>query len=82
MATESAVTPAHAHPFTAGEDFCLIHNGSLSNPNSLRRRLEPFDIAFDTDNDTEVACRYLAWRMHEGDDLEGGVRTIQLDSGS
>ncbi|HEY9908365.1 MAG TPA: hypothetical protein V6D18_12260, partial [Thermosynechococcaceae cyanobacterium] len=23
MATESAVTPAHAHPFTAGEDFCL-----------------------------------------------------------
>ncbi|MBI3863086.1 MAG: amidophosphoribosyltransferase, partial [Planctomycetia bacterium] len=30
MATESAVSPAHAHPFTAGEDFCLVHNGSLS----------------------------------------------------
>ncbi len=40
MATESAVSPAHAHPFTAGEDFCLVHNGSLSNPYSLRRRLE------------------------------------------
>ena len=40
MATESAVTPAHAHPFTAGQDFCLVHNGSLSNPNSIRRKLE------------------------------------------
>jgi amidophosphoribosyltransferase len=74
MATESAVTPAHAHPFTAGEDFCLIHNGSLSNPNSVRRRLEPLGIRFDTDNDTEAACRYLAWRMQEGDDLEAAIR--------
>ena len=27
MATESAISPAHAHPYTAGEDFCLVHNG-------------------------------------------------------
>jgi glutamate synthase domain-containing protein 1 len=70
MATESAVTPAHAHPFTAGEDFCLVHNGSLSNPYSIRRQLEPCGIQFDTDNDTEAACRFLEWRMREGDDLE------------
>jgi glutamate synthase domain-containing protein 1 len=70
MATESAVTPAHAHPFTAGEDFCLVHNGSLSNPNALRRKLEPRGIQFETDNDTEAACRFLEWRMREGDDLE------------
>jgi amidophosphoribosyltransferase len=70
MATESAVTPAHAHPFTAGEDFCLVHNGSLSNPYSIRRKLEPLGIHFDTDNDTEAACRYLEWRMREGDNLE------------
>jgi len=70
MATESAVTPAHAHPFTAGEDFCLVHNGSLSNPNELRRKLEPHGICFETDNDTEAACRFLEWRMREGDDLE------------
>lgn len=74
MATESAVTPAHAHPFTAGEDFCLIHNGSLSNPNSVRRHLESHGVTFDTDNDTEAACRYLAWRMQEGDDLEAAIR--------
>ena len=45
MATESAVTPERAHPFTAGEDFCLVHNGSLSNPYSVRRKLEPLGIA-------------------------------------
>jgi amidophosphoribosyltransferase len=73
MATESAVTPAHAHPFTAGEDFCLVHNGSLSNPNSVRRKLEPLGISFDTDNDTEAACRFFEWRMREGDDLEAAV---------
>jgi glutamate synthase domain-containing protein 1 len=70
MATESAVTPAHAHPFTAGEDWCLVHNGSLSNPNSIRRMLEHEGIAFETDNDTEAACRFLEWRMREGDDLK------------
>jgi amidophosphoribosyltransferase len=70
MATESAVTPDRAHPFTAGEDFCLVHNGSLSNPYGLRRKLEPHGIHFDTDNDTEAACRFLEWRLREGDDLE------------
>ncbi|MDP2246987.1 MAG: glutamine amidotransferase family protein, partial [Nitrosomonadales bacterium] len=70
MATESAITPAHAHPFTAGEDWCLVHNGSLSNANSIRRKLQYEGIEFETDNDTEAACRFLQWRMREGDDLE------------
>lgn len=69
MATESAVTPAHSHPYTAGEDFCLVHNGSLSNPYEIRRMLEPRGIAFETDCDTEAACRFLEWRTREGDDL-------------
>jgi len=74
MATESAVTPDRAHPFTAGEDFCLVHNGSLSNPNGVRRMLEPRGIHFDTDNDTEAACRFLEWRLREGDDLPGALQ--------
>ena len=69
MATESAVTPDRAHPFTAGEDFCLVHNGSLSNAHGVRRKLEPQGIHFDTDNDTEAACRFLEWRLREGDAL-------------
>ena len=39
MATESAVTTMGAHPFSTGPDQCLVHNGSLSNHNSLRRKL-------------------------------------------
>lgn len=73
MATESAITPAHAHPFTAGEDFCLVHNGSLSNPYSIRRRLERRGIRFETDNDTEAACRFIEWRLGEGDTLEAAL---------
>jgi methylamine---glutamate N-methyltransferase subunit A len=73
MATESAVTPAHAHPFTAGHDFCLVHNGSLSNPYLVRRMLEPMGITFETDNDTEAACRFLEWRLREGDDLTAAI---------
>lgn len=74
MATESAVTPDRAHPFTAGEDFCLVHNGSLSNPNGVRRMLEPRGIRFETDNDTEAACRFLEWRLREGDALHAALQ--------
>jgi glutamate synthase domain-containing protein 1 len=74
MATESAVTPAHAHPFTAGRDFCLVHNGSLSNTHLVRKHLEPLGIEFETDNDTEAACRFFEWRLREGDDLEQAVQ--------
>ena len=74
MATESAVTPAHAHPFTAGEDFCLVHNGSLSNPGSVRRGLQRAGVRFDTDNDTEAACRFIAHRMDQGESLQQALR--------
>ena len=75
MATESAVTPEHAHPFTAGEDFCLVHNGSLSNPYMLRRKLEAQGLHFETDNDTEAACRFIEWRMQQGETLDEALHT-------
>jgi methylamine---glutamate N-methyltransferase subunit A len=70
MATESAVTPDGAHPFTTGADQCLVHNGSLSNHNALRRELIREGLTFQTDNDTEVAAGYMSWRMRQGDSLE------------
>ncbi|HJT30914.1 MAG TPA: hypothetical protein VJ783_02525 [Pirellulales bacterium] len=80
MATESAVSPVHAHPFTAGEDFCLVHNGSLSNPYMLRRKLERQGLTFETDNDTEAACRFIEWRLRQGDSihqaLEASLREL------
>jgi glutamate synthase domain-containing protein 1 len=70
MATESAVTTKGAHPFSTGTDQCLVHNGSLSNHNGVRRKLQREGLSFETDNDTEVAAGYLTWRMREGDSLK------------
>ncbi len=70
MATESKVTTEHSHPFTAASDICLVHNGSLSNHHALRRWLRHRGQHFDTDNDTEVAARYIAYRLGEGASLE------------
>jgi methylamine---glutamate N-methyltransferase subunit A len=70
MATESRVTTEGSHPFSTGHDLCLVHNGSLSNHNRLRRRLQREGIDFQTENDTEVAAGYLTWRMREGATLE------------
>ena len=70
MATESRVTTEGSHPFSTGLDLCLVHNGSLSNHNRLRESLRREGIGFETENDTEVAAGYLAWRMREGATLE------------
>jgi glutamate synthase domain-containing protein 1 len=70
MATESAVTTNGAHPFTTGPDQCLVHNGSLANHNAVRRELVRNGLAFQTENDTEVAAGYVSWKMSEGASLE------------
>jgi glutamate synthase domain-containing protein 1 len=70
MATESRVTTEGSHPFSTGQDLCLVHNGSLSNHNRLREGLRREGITFQTENDTEVAAGYLAWRLREGATLE------------
>jgi glutamate synthase domain-containing protein 1 len=79
MATESRVTTQHSHPFSTGLDLCLVHNGSLSNHNRLRRALEREGIRFQTDNDSEVAAGYLTWRMREGATLEQALEGCMDD---
>ena len=69
MATESAVTTLGAHPFSTGSDQCLVHNGSLSNHNNLRRELVHSGMSFETQNDSEVAAAYLSAEMAAGKDL-------------
>ena len=79
MATESRVTTEHSHPFSTGLDLCLVHNGSLSNHNRLRRTLQREGIRFQTDNDSEVAAGYLTWRMREGASLEQALEACMDD---
>jgi len=79
MATESRVTTEGSHPFSTGLDLCLVHNGSLSNHNRLRERLRREGIEFQTENDTEVAAGYLAWRMREGASLQEALEGALAD---
>jgi methylamine---glutamate N-methyltransferase subunit A len=79
MATESRVTTEGSHPFSTGLDLCLVHNGSLSNHNRLRENLRREGIRFQTENDTEVAAGYLAWRMREGASLEQALEGCLVD---
>lgn len=79
MATESAVTTAGAHPFSTGPDQCLVHNGSLSNHNTLRRQLVRDGLSFETENDSEVAAGYLSWRLSKGERLDEALTASLSD---
>ncbi len=79
MATESAVTTEHSHPFSTGRDLCLVHNGSLSNHNRLREDLRREGIRFQTDNDSEVAAGYLTWRLGQGASLKEALEAAIRD---
>ncbi|WP_214108953.1 class II glutamine amidotransferase [Acrocarpospora catenulata] len=76
MATESAITAAHCHPFVVGDALSLVHNGSFANHHTIRRELTAQGVEFDSDNDSEVAARFLAYRMAQGDDLEKAIRLL------
>lgn len=79
MATESAVTTEHSHPFSTGLDLCLVHNGSLSNHNRLRRWLAKQGSHCQTDNDSEVAAAYLTHRLREGATLKEALEAALSD---
>jgi glutamate synthase domain-containing protein 1 len=79
MATESAVSVAGAHPFSTGTDQCLVHNGSLSNHNALRRGLVREGLTFETENDSEVAAGYLTWRLRQGARLDEALEAALVD---
>jgi amidophosphoribosyltransferase len=76
MATESAVTPAHCHPFSVGTDQCLVHNGSFANHATIRRELVAGGAVFDSDNDSEVGARFVAAQLAAGYDLEKSLKLL------
>ncbi len=79
MATESAVNTMGAHPYSTGLDQCLVHNGSLSNHNNLRRELTRNGVSLNTDNDSEVAAAYLTHQMKLGAGLEIALNNALKD---
>ncbi|AVW93502.1 glutamine amidotransferase family protein [Celeribacter baekdonensis] len=80
MATESAVTTMGAHPFSTADDQCLVHNGSLSNHNQMRRVLAKKGVFTRSENDTEVGAAYISSRIADGatlgEALEGTLKDL------
>ena len=80
MATESAITTDGSHPYSTGEDECLVHNGSLSNHNNLRRELVKKGNIFNSENDTEVAAGYISNSLSNNkslkDTLTSGLKDL------
>ncbi len=80
MATESAITTDGSHPYSTGEDECLVHNGSLSNHNNLRRELVKKGNTFNSENDTEVAAGYVSDSLSNNkslkDTLTSGLKDL------
>ena len=81
MATESAVTTEGSHPFSTGADTCLVHNGSMSNHNGLRENLRKRGETFQTENDSEVAAGYLAWRKAQAEHHAQVVAELMSEAG-
>ena len=79
MATESAVTMEGSHPFSTGQDLCLVHNGSLSNHNRLREDLKRQGVEFKTENDSEVAAGYLSLQLQQGHSLNEALENALTD---
>ena len=77
LATESAVDAEGAHPYTAGTGLSIVHNGSFANHATIRRELQDEGVEFNSENDTEVAARYIAYRMKEkGEDLHTAIEAL------
>jgi glutamate synthase domain-containing protein 1 len=79
MATESAVTTMGAHPFSTGADQCLVHNGSLSNHNGVRRELKRLGMTFETENDTEVGAAFVSHKLMQGQSLGQALEATLTD---
>lgn len=79
MATESVVDTYHSHPFAAGEDLCIVHNGQVSNYYKLRFALEGKGVVFETHNDSEAIAHYINYHLTQGKSLEAALHSLLND---
>lgn len=71
-ATKGRPSRENSHPF-AFEKWLFAHNGSICNPEGLRRRLcQRHDAAIEGETDSEV---YFHWLLQNIENKDGDVRT-------
>lgn len=82
--THGPPTDANAHPHTsASGDVAVVHNGIISNYESLRSELEEMGYSFASDTDTEVIPHLVERYLDSGHNADGAFRkTIERLEGS
>ncbi len=79
MATESRVTTEGSHPFSTGLDCAWTTTARSPTTTGCGSCFRREGIDFQTENDTEVAAGYLAWRMREGASLQEALEGALAD---
>ena len=85
-ATHGVNIDRNSQPHVSYDDrFCIVHNGIISNFNSLRSYLEGKGISFKSDTDSEIICNLLAHNVkcHKSRDLKWCIKkTIDCLTGN
>lgn len=76
LATESSVDVELSHPFWARPflDVAITHNGQLTNYYKMRRLMSERNLAFLTDNDSELIAVYVAEQLSLGSSLHEALQ--------
>jgi methylamine---glutamate N-methyltransferase subunit A len=71
LSTESRIDLSHSQPFWAHgyPDLAIVHNGHITNYDTMRRRYAQRGVRFYTHNDSEIIGVYLAERLSRGSTL-------------
>jgi methylamine---glutamate N-methyltransferase subunit A len=81
LSTESRVDLSHSQPFWAHgyPDLAIVHNGHITNYDTMRRRYEQRGVRFYTHNDSEIIGIYLAERLSRGSTLGEALQASLTD---
>jgi glutamate synthase domain-containing protein 1 len=68
LSTESRIDLSHSQPFWAhgSPDLAIVHNGHITNYDTMRRRYAQRGVRLYTHNDSEIIGVYLAERLSRG----------------
>jgi amidophosphoribosyltransferase len=59
LASESPCQFAYVQPLLSGDDYCLLHQGTVANPHHLRRRLQRQGFNLNTEQDSQIIATFL-----------------------
>ncbi|HEY7494774.1 MAG TPA: glutamine phosphoribosylpyrophosphate amidotransferase [Candidatus Tectomicrobia bacterium] len=81
LSTESRIDLSHSQPFWAHgyPDLAIVHNGHITNYDTMRRRYEQRGVRLYTHNDSEIIGVYLAERLSRGNTLGEALQASLTD---